>query len=85
VPTIVDIYLDRPAVIPEIDEASAALLVNFGASDAALLEIVFGAFNPAGKLPFEMPSSMAAVVAQKPDVPFDSENPLYRFGDGLSY
>jgi beta-glucosidase len=85
VPTIVDIYLDRPAVIPEISEASAALLVNFGASDAALLEIVFGEFNPSGKLPFEMPSSMEAVVTQKPDVPFDSENPLYRFGDGLSY
>ncbi|CAN5433340.1 glycoside hydrolase family 3 N-terminal domain-containing protein [soil metagenome] len=85
VPTIVDIYLDRPAVIPEINEASAALLVNFGASDAALLEILFGEFNPSGKLPFEMPSSMEAVVAQKPDVPFDSENPLYRFGDGLSY
>lgn len=85
VPTIVDIYLDRPAVIPEIAEASAALLVNFGASDAALLDILFGAFNPAGKLPFEMPSSMEAVIAQKPDVPFDSENPLYRYGDGLSY
>src|SRR5262249_471762 len=31
VPTIVDIYLDRPAVIPEIARSSAALIANFGA------------------------------------------------------
>jgi len=36
-PPIVDVYLDRPAVISEITAGSAALLVNFGASDAALL------------------------------------------------
>ncbi|MGH2411800.1 MAG: glycoside hydrolase family 3 protein, partial [Chloroflexota bacterium] len=35
VPTVVDIYLDRPAVIPEVAAQSAALLANFGASDAA--------------------------------------------------
>jgi len=28
---------------------------------------------------------MEAVINQKPDVPFDSANPLYRFGDGLSF
>lgn len=85
VPSIVDIYLDRPAVIPEIAAASSALTVNFGASDAALLDILFGRFKAQGKLPFELPSSMEAVRAQKPDVPFDSANPLYRFGDGLSF
>ena len=85
VPTVVDIYLDRPAVIPEITEASAALLANFGASDAALLDIVFGRFPPSGKLPFELPSSMDAVRRQKEDVPYDSENPLFPFGHGLVY
>jgi len=28
---------------------------------------------------------MEAVRNQKEDVPFDSENPLFRFGFGLSY
>jgi beta-glucosidase len=84
-PTIVDIYLDRPAVIPEIAAESAALLANFGASDAALLDVLFGQFPPSGKLPFELPSSMDAVQRQQEDVPYDSENPLFPFGFGLSY
>jgi beta-glucosidase len=83
VPTIVDIYLDRPAVIPEIAEHSAGLLANFGASDAAVLDVIFGRFRPQGKLPFELPSSMEAVRRQKSDVPYDSEAPLFGFGDGL--
>ena len=85
VPTIVDIYLDRPAVIPEIAEQSLALLANFGASDAAVLDVIFGKFSPGGKLPFELPSSMEAVRKQKSDLPNDSENPLFPFGHGLRY
>jgi beta-glucosidase len=85
IPTIVDIYLDRPAVIPEITEASAALLANFGASDGAVLEVIFGRFAPTGKLPFELPSSMEAVRRQREDVPYDSERPLFPFGHGLTY
>ena len=85
VPTIVDIYLGRPAVIPEISAASKGLLANYGSNDKALLDVIFGNFNPAGKLHVEMPSSMDAVWMQKEDVPYDSENPLYPFGFGLQY
>lgn len=85
VPTVVDIYLERPSVIPGIAEGSAALLANFGANDEAVLDIIFGKFKPQGKLPFELPSSMEAVKRQKEDVPYDSENPLFEFGHGLSY
>ena len=85
VPTIIDIYLDRPAVIPELAEAAIGLLANFGASDAAVFDIVFGRAQPGGKLPFELPSSMAAVLRQHPDVPYDSGSPLFPFGHGLSY
>ena len=53
VPTVVDIYLDRAAVIPEIAENSAALVANFGATDEVLLELLWGEFKPNGKLPFE--------------------------------
>ncbi len=85
VPTVVGITLERPAVIPEIAERSAALLADFGASDAALLDVIFGRFQPRGKLPFEMPSSMDAVRKQKEDLPRDSEHPLFPFGHGLGY
>jgi beta-glucosidase len=85
VPTIVDIYLDRPAVIPEISQKARALLANYGASDAALLDVIFGKNKPEGKLPFELPSSMEAVRNQKEDLPHDSKDPLYKFGFGLTY
>jgi beta-glucosidase len=85
VPTIVDIYLDRPAVIPEISAKAKGLFADFGASDAAVLDVIFGKDKPGGHLPIEMPSSMDAVRAQKEDVPYDSKAPLYKFGFGLSY
>jgi beta-glucosidase len=77
--------LDRPAVIPEIVEGCVALLGEFGASDAAVLDVLWGKFNPTGKLPFELPSSMAAVRDQQPDTPCDSADPLFPFGHGLRY
>ncbi len=85
VPTIIVLYLDRPAVFPEINAAAKAVLGEYGASDAAVLNIVFGKSCPQGKLPFELPRSMEAVRNQKADIPYDSENPLFPFGFGLSY
>jgi beta-glucosidase len=84
-PTIVVINLDRPAVFPEIAANSRAILAEFGANDAAVLDVIFGKAKPEGKLPFELPSSMAAVRAQKEDLPHDSKDPLFSFGFGLSY
>ncbi|HWD86836.1 MAG TPA: glycoside hydrolase family 3 N-terminal domain-containing protein [Mucilaginibacter sp.] len=85
VPTVVDIYIDRPAVVPEINQSAKALLVNFGSNDRALLDVVFGKYKPGGRLPIELPSSMEAVRNQKEDMPYDSKDPLYKFGAGLSY
>jgi beta-glucosidase len=84
-PTIICMYLDRPAVIPEINQSVVGLLGDFGAYDDAVLDVVFGRFNPSAKLPFDLPVSMEAVEMQYEDVPFDTENPLYPFGFGLSY
>lgn len=87
VPTIVDVKLDRPAAIPEIAENAAALLGSYGSSPDAFLDVVFGVdgFGPEGKLPFDLPRSMEAVEASREDVPFDTENPVFRFGDGMRY
>jgi len=85
VPTIIDIYLERPAVIPEITKQCKALIANFGASDEAVLDVIFGKFTPTGKLPFELASSMEAVKNQNEDVPYDSKDPLFPFGFGLTF
>ncbi|MEI6086807.1 MAG: glycoside hydrolase family 3 N-terminal domain-containing protein [Bacteroidota bacterium] len=84
-PTITVMNLERPAVFPEINAASKAMIGDFSSQDNIILDLIFGKFKPTGKLPFELPSSMSAVEKQKEDVPYDSENPLYRFGFGLSY
>jgi len=81
--TLVD--LNRPAVLTELNDMSSALVGTFGVSDEAMLDVVFGMHNPSGKLPFELPSSMAEVEAQLEDVPDDTANPLFPFGWGLSY
>jgi beta-glucosidase len=47
--------------------------------------VIFGHFSPSGKLPFEMPSSVEAVRGQKEDLPYDSTDPLFPFGHGLTY
>ena len=85
VPTIVTVYLDRPAILGGIRDRVAALVGNFGVSDEALLDVLAGRARPEGRLPFELPSSMAAVQAQRPDLPHDSARPLYRFGYGMRY
>ena len=83
VPTLIDLYLDRPAVVPEIAAAAAALLVNFGASDDALVDVLLGQAQAHGRLPFDLPSSMQAVIESPSDVPFNTKDPLFRFGDGI--
>lgn len=87
VPTIVDIKLQRPAVMPEIVEKASAVFVNYGSSDDALLDVIFNVndADPKGKLPFDLPSSMAAVEASFEDLPFDTADPLFNYGHELSY
>jgi beta-glucosidase len=85
VPTVVTVYLDRPAILAPLKERARAVIANFGVSDVALLDVLVGRGKPEGKLPFELPSSMDAVLAQKSDVPHDSPRPLYPLGFGHRY
>jgi beta-glucosidase len=85
VPTIVDVYLDRPAVLTDLVPDAAAAFGSYGSSDEAFLDVVFGEAQPQGSLPFDLPRSMAAVEASRSDVPFDTVDPIFRFGHGLRY
>ncbi|MFD7373686.1 glycoside hydrolase family 3 C-terminal domain-containing protein [Streptomyces mirabilis] len=84
VPTLVCVNLERPAVLPEIAATAAALVADYGTSDTALLDVAFGRARAQGRLPFELPRSMAAVEASRPDAPDDTEDPVFPYGYGLN-
>ncbi|MBD0708166.1 MULTISPECIES: glycoside hydrolase family 3 protein [unclassified Streptomyces] len=85
VPTLLDVYLDRPAILTDVASGAVSLTVNFGAAESAFVKVLFGEERPQGSLPFDLPSSMAAVEASRSDMPFDTADPLFRFGHGLRY
>lgn len=84
-PTVTILEMQRPPLVPEINAASKAVVASFDCQDEIILELIFGKFSPTGKLPIEIPSSVEAVENQMEDVPYDSKNPLYPFGHGLSF
>ncbi len=85
VPTVAVVSLDRPAILTPLKAHARALLASFGESDQALLDILTGRARPQGRLPFDLPASMEAVLAQRSDLAHDIAQPLYRFGFGLRY
>ena len=84
-PSVVVANLSRPAILTEINNETEALMADFGTTDEILVELLFGISSPSAKLPFELPSTWEAVENQKEDVPYDSKDPLYPFGHGLTY
>lgn len=83
-PLVVDVSLDRPAVLTPLVPLCAALTGTYGSSSAALLAALTGATPPVGRLPFDVPASMDAVRRHPEDVPGFGDDALFRFGDGLS-
>lgn len=83
VPTALAIFLDRPAILGNVQDKASVILANFGAGDDAVLDVLLGRAFARGTLPFELPRSMAAVEAQDPGLPDDSADPLYPRGAGI--
>lgn len=90
-PVIVSITASRPMVFHEFEKEVEGILLNFGTSEQALLEILSGKVEPSGLLPTQMPASMKVVEQQFEDAPFDmechkdSEGNVYDFGFGLNW
>lgn len=76
VPTVVSIYLERPADLTKIAPQAAAIVANFGLSPEALFDVLTGKHAPSAKLPYDLPWS----GAQPPVGQF-----ALRRGQGLGY
>ena len=103
-PVVVVLMNGRPLAIPEVDRTAPAILEAWWLGTEtghALADILFGDFNPSGKLPMTFPRSVGQVPIyyneKSTGRPFDPNSkwtskyidmpntPLYPFGFGLSY
>jgi beta-glucosidase len=89
-PVIVMVQTDRPFV-PEFEPYAGAILLGFGVSNQAFLDIVSGAAEPYGLLPLQLPKDMKTVEEQLEDVGRDMEcyvdedGNFYNFAYGLNW
>jgi len=79
-PLILDVILDRPALLDPIMDAVSGLTVTFGVSDEALLAALTGQIPPMGRLPVEIPRSMEAIRQSATDAPSSTPDPLFPLG-----
>ncbi|MBX2889399.1 MAG: glycoside hydrolase family 3 C-terminal domain-containing protein [Saprospiraceae bacterium] len=103
-PVIVILMNGRPLAIPKIAESAAAILETWWLGTEAgnaIADVLFGDYNPSGKLPMTFPRSVGQVPIfyneKSTGRPFDpnskwtskyideENSPLYPFGFGLSY
>ncbi|NYG06996.1 beta-glucosidase [Phycicoccus badiiscoriae] len=82
-PLVIDVVLDRPAVLTPLLPLASALVGSYGTSDAALVDALTCTIAPVGRLPFDLPRSMEQVRRHGEDVP-GYDDPLFAFGHGLS-
>ncbi len=59
IPAIFAVEMDRPADLTVVRPVASAILVNFGTSDAALLDVVAGRARAKGHMPFPLPGGAA--------------------------
>lgn len=79
-PLVLDVGLDRAAVLGPIADVASVLSVTFGVSDEALLRAWFGEVPAEGRLPIPLPRSMQAIRETTPDGGLQGEAVLYPHG-----
>src|SRR5581483_10941913 len=94
-PVVVLLFNGRPLSIPALTETVPAILECWylgQETGTAIADVLFGDFNPGGKLPMTIPRSaghLPAFYNYKPSARrgylFDEVSPLFAFGYGLSY
>lgn len=90
-PVIAVVDVSNPMIFNEFEKDMDGIIVHFGSTTQAILDIVSGKHEPSGLLPFQMPANMTSVEMQYEDVPYDlechkdAEGHLYDFGYGLNW
>lgn len=94
-PVVVVLINGRPLAIPEIAKKANAVVEGWYLGQeggTAMADVLFGDANPGGKLPVTIPRSVGQLPIYynaKPSAHrgylFESKEPLYPFGHGLSY
>jgi len=90
-PVIVVVNAAKPIVFNEFEKEVEGIVLHFGVSGQAVLDIISGAKEPSGLLPLQMPANMSTVEKQFEDVPYDmechadTEGNKYDFGFGLNW
>lgn len=83
-PVVVDINLERPAVLTPLIGVASVVIGNFGSSDRALAAALADPTRMRGVLPFDLPRSMASVERSAPDSPDDLDDVLFAHGTNFS-
>ena len=90
-PVVTVVTLKNPMVMAELEPYTDALLVEYGVTPQAVVDVLTGAFIPEGLLPVQLPVDMDTVERQCEDVAFDmtcyrdSEGNTYGFGFGMNF
>jgi len=90
-PVIVIITLTKPTIPAEFEKDANSIVATFGVQNQAVLDILTGAAQPSGLLPFQMPANMRTVELQDEDIPHDmicytdADGHTYDFGFGMNW
>jgi len=87
-PTVVVLISGRPMILDPILDVADAIVAAWlpGSEGDGVADVLFGKYNPSGKLSHSWPKSMAQIpinVGPKGEKP--KESPLFEYGSGLSY
>ena len=77
--------LSNPMVVSEFERDIDALIVEFGVSRPAVLDVIFGRYAPKGRLPVQLPKDMDTVERHCEDKALDLEPHVDEFGNAYDY
>lgn len=81
------VLMNRPYVLTPITETADSVLLAYRpgvtCGAAAVADALYGETAITGRLPFQIPQTMAQVEAQREDMPKDIDEPLFDYGFGI--